>query len=265
MLELKNVKMVFNPATVNEKYALNSLNMKLNRGDFVTLIGANGSGKSTVLNVIAGVYSPQSGSIILDGEDMTRRAEHQRAAHISRVFQDPMLGTASDMQIEENLALSRRRGKKRGLKWGISRAERQLYKEKLGRLKLGLEERLSVKTGLLSGGQRQALTLLMATMNTPKLLLLDEHTAALDPATAQKVLELTDEIINEQHLTALMVTHNMKDALAYGNRLIMLNEGKILLDIAGEEKKRLSVADLMERFFALSGSELAEDGLLLVR
>lgn len=263
MLEIKNVYKTFNPGTINEKRALNDLNLTLNDGDFVTVIGGNGAGKSTMLNMIAGVYPVDSGSIVIDGIDVTRLPEHKRAKYLGRVFQDPMMGTATDMWIEENMALASRRGQHRGLSWAINKAEREQFKEMLKELDLGLEDRLSAKVGLLSGGQRQALTLLMAVMKKPKLLLLDEHTAALDPKTAAKVLELSDKFIAEEHLTAMMVTHNMKDAIAHGNRLIMMNNGHIILDVAGEEKKKLTVEYLLEAFTKLSGSEFANDRALL--
>ena len=263
MLEIKNVYKTFNPGTINEKRALNGLNLTLNDGDFVTVIGGNGAGKSTMLNMVAGVYPVDSGSIVIDGTDVTRLPEHKRAKYLGRVFQDPMMGTAADMWIEENMALASRRGQHRGLKWAISKAEREQFKEMLSELDLGLENRLSAKVGLLSGGQRQALTLLMAVMKKPKLLLLDEHTAALDPKTAAKVLALSDKFIEEEHLTAMMVTHNMKDAIAHGNRLIMMNNGQIILDVSGEEKKKLTVEYLLEAFTKLSGSEFANDRALL--
>ena len=263
MLEIKNVYKTFNPGTINEKKALNGLNLTLNNGDFVTVIGGNGAGKSTMLNMIAGVYPVDSGSIIIDGEDVTRLPEHKRAKYLGRVFQDPMMGTAADMWIEENMALAARRGQRRGLKWAINKHEREQFKKMLSELDLGLENRLSAKVGLLSGGQRQALTLLMAVMKKPKLLLLDEHTAALDPKTAAKVLELSDKFIAEEGLTAMMVTHNMRDAIAHGNRLIMMNNGKIILDVSGEEKKKLTVEYLLEAFSKLSGEEFANDRALL--
>lgn len=263
MLELKNVCKTFHAGTVNAKVALDGLNLTLNDGDFVTVIGSNGAGKSTMLNAIAGVFEVDSGSIVIDGKDVTRLPEFKRAAYLGRVFQDPMMGTAPTMMIEENLALAARRGKKRGLKWGISNAEREYYKEQLKILGLGLEERMSVKVGLLSGGQRQALTLLMAAMEKPKLLLLDEHTAALDPKTAAKVLEISDKIVEENHLTTLMVTHNMKDAIAHGNRLIMMDSGKVILDISGEEKKKLTVPQLLEMFSKAGGSNEVNDKMLL--
>jgi len=263
MLELKNVSKTFNAGTVNEKKALNGINLTLNDGDFVTVIGGNGAGKSTMLNAVAGVWKLDSGSVIIDGVDVTNMPEYKRAKYLGRVFQDPMMGTAATMWLEENLALARRRGKKRTLRWAISQAERNEYREMLGELGLGLENRLTSRVGLLSGGQRQAVTLLMATMNKPKVLLLDEHTAALDPKTAEKVLELTDKFIAEEKLTALMITHNMKDAIAHGNRLIMMNEGRIIFDVSGEEKKQLTVEMLLKRFSEESGKEFASDRALL--
>ena len=263
MLELKDVSKVFNRGTINEKTALRGLSLTLNEGDFVTVIGGNGAGKSTMLNAVAGVWPVDGGRILIDGEDVTRLQEHKRARYIGRVFQDPMLGTAADMWIEENLALALRRGQRRLLRPGITARERDMYREKLSRLDLGLEDRLSVKVGLLSGGQRQALTLLMAALRRPKLLLLDEHTAALDPKTAAKVLAVTEEIVSADHLTTMMVTHNMRDAIAHGNRLIMMNEGRVILDIAGEEKAALTVESLMKRFEAESGEEFASDKALL--
>ena len=241
MLELKNIYKTFNPGTINEKVALNGLNLTLNEGDFVTVIGGNGAGKSTMLNAVAGTWMVDEGQILIDGIDVTKLSEHKRATYLGRVFQDPMTGTAATMGIEENLALAKRRGKTRLLKPGITKAERQEYKELLKILGLGLEDRLTSKVGLLSGGQRQALTLLMATLQKPKLLLLDEHTAALDPKTAAKVLEITEMIVNRDHLTTMMITHNMQDAIIHGNRLIMMMEGRIILDIQGEEKKKLTV------------------------
>ena len=263
MLELKNISKTFYPGTVNAKTALNNLNLKLNPGDFVTVIGGNGAGKSTMLGAIAGNVQVDSGSVIIDGQDVTRLPEYKRAAFLGRVFQDPMMGTAPTMQIEENLALAARRGQRRGLKWGITKTERADYRELLKTLELGLEDRMTAKVGLLSGGQRQALTLLMAALKQPKLLLLDEHTAALDPKTAAKVLELSDRIVEENSLTTLMITHNMKDAIAHGNRLIMMDAGRIVLDIAGEDKKKLTVADLLALFSEASGSDEANDKLLL--
>lgn len=263
MLELKDICKTFNPNTINAKVALNHLNLTLNDGDFVTVIGGNGAGKSTLLNMIAGVYPLDSGVIELDGKDISRLSESQRAKYLGRVFQDPMRGTAADMQIVENLALARRRGKRRGLAWGVTKEEKEEYPELLKRLDLGLDTRLTAKVGLLSGGQRQALTLLMATLTEPKLLLLDEHTAALDPKTAAKVLELTEEIISERHLTALMVTHNMNDAIRLGNRLIMMADGHVIYDVSGEEKKYLTVPDLLRKFEEVNGSALDNDRMLL--
>ena len=263
MLELKNVCKTFNPNTINAKVALNHLDLTLHDGDFVTVIGGNGAGKSTMLNAIAGVFQVDSGSIVIDGQDVTRLPEHKRAALLGRVFQDPMMGTAPNMQLEENLALAMRRGQRRGLGWGVTKAEREVYREKLKTLNLGLEDRMTVKVGLLSGGQRQALTLLMASLQKPKLLLLDEHTAALDPATAAKVLDLSDRIVAESQLTALMITHNMTDAIKHGNRLIMMNEGKIILDISGEEKKQLTKQMLMDKFAEVAGTQVESDQVLL--
>ena len=263
MLDLINIRKTFNARTVNEKIALAGVNLHLEDGDFVTVIGGNGAGKSTTLNAIAGVWPVDEGQIILDGKDLTHLPEHRRAAMLGRVFQDPMTGTAATMQIEENLALAARRGAKRTLRIGINKSEREGYREKLKMLGLGLEDRMTTKVGLLSGGQRQALTLLMATLKKPQLLLLDEHTAALDPRTAEKVLHLTDQIIAEDKLTAMMVTHNMRDAIAYGNRLIMMHEGRVILDIKGEEKKHLTVEMLMEQFAKASGGEFANDRALL--
>ena len=263
MLDINHISKTFNPGTINEKNALQGLDLHLKEGDFVTVIGGNGAGKSTMLNAVAGVWPVDEGSIVIDGTDVTGLPEHRRAPYIGRVFQDPMMGTAPNMQIEENLALAYRRGKPRGLRWGVTRKERELYHERLNMLGLGLEDRITVKVGLLSGGQRQALTLLMAALRRPKLLLLDEHTAALDPATAAKVLELSDRIVRENGLTALMITHNMKDAIAHGNRLIMMNEGRIILDIEGEEKKRLTKADLLEKFAQVSGVQEESDQVLL--
>ena len=263
MLDLINVKKTFNPKTVNEKVALAGVNLHLNDGDFVTVIGGNGAGKSTTLNAIAGVWPIDEGQIIIEGMDITSLSEHRRAAWLGRVFQDPMTGTAATMQIEENLALAARCGQKRTLRAGITRAEREEYREKLKTLGLGLEDRMTSKVGLLSGGQRQALTLLMATLKKPKLLLLDEHTAALDPRTAEKVLTLSKQIIEENNLMTMMVTHNMRDAIAYGNRLIMMHEGRVILDIAGEEKKKLTVENLLEQFARVSGDEFTNDRALL--
>ena len=263
MLELKHISKTFFPGTVNAKTALDDLSLTLHDGDFVTVIGGNGAGKSTMLNAVAGTFTVDSGSILLDGEDITRKPEHSRAADLGRVFQDPMMGTAGDMWIEENLALAARRGSRRTFKWGISHAEREQYRALLAPLGLGLEDRLTTKVGLLSGGQRQALTLLMASLKKPKLLLLDEHTAALDPKTAAKVLELSDRIVAENGLTTMMVTHNMKDAIAHGNRLIMMDAGQVVVDVSGEEKKKLTVPDLLAMFSRASGSDEANDKMLL--
>lgn len=263
MLELKNVTKVFNPGTVNEKVALDNVSLTLEDGDFVTVIGGNGAGKSTMLNAISGVWKPDEGQILIDGADVTQMPEYKRARFLGRVFQDPMMGTAAGMGIDENLALASRRGKRRGLGWGITKAEREHYRELLAPLGLGLEDRLSTKVGLLSGGQRQAVTLLMASMQQPRLLLLDEHTAALDPKTAAKVLELSDQIIESNGLTALMVTHNMHDAIVHGNRLIMMHNGGIILDISGEDKKKLTVEQLLAQFSKVSGEAFANDRALL--
>ena len=248
MLEIKNIKKTFNSGTVNEKVALDGLSLTINDGEFVTVIGGNGAGKSTLLNAVCGTWRVDSGRILIDNSDVTNMPEYKRAKFLGRVFQDPMMGTAADMEIEENLALATRRGKHRGLKKGITSAERETYKKLLSELGLGLEDRLKTKMGLLSGGQRQTVTLLMAAMNKPKLLLLDEHTAALDPKTAAKVLEITQRVVTENNLTTLMITHNMRDAIKYGNRLIMLYEGKVAFDVSGEEKKNLSVEQLLELF-----------------
>lgn len=263
MLEIKNVWKTFNAGTVNEKVALHDLNLKLESGDFVTVIGGNGAGKSTMLNAVAGVFPVDEGSILIDGVDVTAIPEHKRAAYIGRVFQDPMMGTAATMQIEENLALAARRGKPRTLRPGITAAEREAYREQLKILELGLEDRMTTRVGLLSGGQRQALTLLMATLQQPKLLLLDEHTAALDPKTAAKVLDATKKIVEASNLTTLMITHNMRDAIAYGNRLIMMYDGHVVVDVSGEEKKALTVERLMNLFSQASGSDEANDKLIL--
>ena len=263
MLQLKNITKTFNQGTINEKHALNGIDLTLEDGDFVTVIGGNGAGKSTLLNAIAGVWPVDTGSIVIDGQDVTGLPDFKRAPLIGRVFQDPMTGTAPTMQIEENLAIAARRGKHRGLAWGVNNKEREEYKERLKILDLGLEDRLTAKVGLLSGGLRQALTLLMATLVKPKILLLDEHTAALDPKTASKVLRATDKIVNEGHLTTLMITHNMKDAIVHGNRLIMMNAGKVVLDIKGEEKKKLTVEKLLHQFEVVSGEEFASDKALL--
>ena len=263
MLELKELYKTFNPGTINAKTALNGLSLTLNDGDFVTVIGGNGAGKSTMLNATAGTFFVDSGKVIIDGSDVTNLPEHKRAAFIGRVFQDPMMGTAPSMWIEENLALAARRGQRRGLSWGVTKEEKEQYRELLGGLGLGLESRLTTKVSTLSGGQRQALTLLMATLKRPKLLLLDEHTAALDPATAAKVLELSDRIVRENELTAMMITHNMKDAIVHGNRLIMMNEGRIILDIEGEEKQHLTKRDLLDKFAEVAGMQVESDELLL--
>ena len=263
MLEIQNVSKTFNAGTVNQKIALNGLNLKLNEGDFVTVIGGNGAGKSTMLNAVAGVWPVDEGKILIDGVDVTRLSEHQRAAYIGRVFQDPMTGTAATMQIEENLALAARRGKRRTLRIGITKAEREQYRELLKTLDLGLEDRLTARVGLLSGGQRQALTLLMATMNKPKLLLLDEHTAALDPATAEKVLEITRQTVSENRITTLMVTHNMHQALELGNRTLMMDRGHIILDVAGAERAGMTVEDLLAKFKSGAGKALDNDRILL--
>jgi len=263
MLKIENVRKVFNPGTVNEKVALDGLNLHLKPGDFVTVIGGNGAGKSTMLNTVSGAYTVDEGKIIIDGVDVTRLPEYKRAKFIGRVFQDPMMGTAATMQIEENLALAARRGKPRTLRSGITAKEREQYREQLKILDLGLEDRMTAKVGLLSGGQRQALTLLMATLQQPKLLLLDEHTAALDPKTAAKVLEATQKIVERSNLTTLMITHNMRDAIAYGNRLIMMYNGHVVVDVSGEEKKNLTVEQLLGLFSKASGSDEADDKLLL--
>ncbi len=263
MLDVQNVYKTFNPGTVNEKAALRGVSLTLNDGDFVTVIGGNGAGKSTLLNAVAGVWPVDSGSISIGGTDVTRLPEHKRARYIGRVFQDPMMGTAATMQIEENMALAARRGRKRTLRPGIGRDEREEYRELLKILDLGLEDRLTSKVGLLSGGQRQALTLLMATLRKPDLLLLDEHTAALDPKTAAKVLDATERIVGRDRLTTLMITHNMKDAIVHGNRLIMMYEGRIALDIKGEDKKKLTVEQLLAKFGQATGSDEADDKLLL--
>ena len=265
MLELSHISKTFNPGTIHEKHAITDLSLHLAPGDFCTVIGGNGAGKSTLLNAVAGVWPIDSGRILLDGNDVTALPEHKRAKYIGRVFQDPNMGTAPNMQIEENLALALRRGKPRTLRWGVTQKERTEYREKLASLGLGLEDRMTVKVALLSGGQRQALTLLMASLQKPKLLLLDEHTAALDPVTAAKVLELSDRIVRENGLTALMITHNMADAIRHGNRLIMMDQGRIILDIAGEEKQKLTKRDLMERFAAVAGYALENDQTLLTK
>ncbi len=263
MLEIRDIYKTFNAGTQNEKRALNGVSLTLNDGDFVTVIGGNGAGKSTTLNAIAGVWPVDSGNILIDGVDITKLSEFKRAKYLGRVFQDPMTGTAATMSILENMAIAARRGKSRGLRWGVTKEEKELYMEMLRKVDLGLEDRLTSKVGLLSGGQRQALTLIMATIQKPQLLLLDEHTAALDPKTAKKVLALTDEVIAEHKLTAIMITHNMKDAIQYGNRLVMMHEGKIIYDVAGEEKKNLKVADLLVKFEQASGGEFANDRMML--
>ena len=263
MLKITNLHKTFNPGTVNAKKALNGLNLTIADGEFVTVIGGNGAGKSTMLNAISGVFLPDEGCIEIDGIDVTRMREYKRAKYLGRVFQDPMMGTAPDMEIAENLSIAARRGKVRMLKWGLPRKERESYREILAKLELGLEDRLSSKVGLLSGGQRQAVTLIMATLKKPKLLLLDEHTAALDPKTAAKVLEITEKIVSEEKLTTLMITHNMRDAIKYGNRLIMMHEGRVIVDVSGEEKKRLTVEYLLELFTKASGSEFSNDRAIL--
>lgn len=263
MLKITNLHKTFNKGTVNAKTALNGLNLTLNEGDFVTVIGGNGAGKSTMLNAIAGVWKADYGKIEIDGVDVTAMPEHKRARFLGRVFQDPMKGTAPDMEIAENLAIAARRGTRRRLVWGIKKGERAEYKKLLAQLDLGLESRLSAKVGLLSGGQRQAVTLLMATLKKPKLLLLDEHTAALDPKTAAKVLEITDRLVTENNLTTLMITHNMHDAITYGNRLIMMDEGRVVVDVSGEEKKKLTISELLGLFEKASGSEFTDDKVML--
>ncbi len=263
MLNVSHVTKVFNRGTVNEKTALEDVSLTLQEGDFVTVIGGNGAGKSTLLNCVAGVYPPDAGTVAVDGVDLTRMPEYRRARYLGRVFQDPMMGTAADMEIEENLALAFRRGKRRTLRWGISPRERAEYRRLLATLELGLEERMTTKVGLLSGGQRQALTLLMATLKAPRLLLLDEHSAALDPKTAKKVMELSDRFIRDGGLTTMMVTHNMRDAIRYGNRLIMMSGGSIIIDVSGEKKQSLTVEDLLEMFEKASGGDTVNDRMLL--
>ena len=263
MLKIENVYKTFNAGTVNEKKALQGLNLELKEGEFVTVIGGNGAGKSTMLNCVAGVFGVESGRILIDGVDVTNLPEYKRAKYIGRVFQDPMMGTAATMQIEENMALAARRGRMRTLRSGITKEERENYREQLRILDLGLEDRMTTKVGLLSGGQRQALTLLMATLQQPKLLLLDEHTAALDPKTAAKVLEATEKIVQKNHLTTMMITHNMRDAIAHGNRLIMMYDGRIAVDVSGEEKKNLTVEQLLNLFSQASGSDEVDDKLVL--
>jgi putative ABC transport system ATP-binding protein len=263
MLSVSNISKTFNLGTINEKVAINGVNLYIKEGDFVTIIGGNGAGKSTLLNLIAGVYSADDGELNLDGLNITKMPEHKRAKFFGRVFQDPLMGTAASMEIQENLALAYRRGQFRGLNWAITSKEKQWYKEQLSRLGLGLENRITTKVGLLSGGQRQALALLMAVLNQPKMLLLDEHTAALDPNTAQKVQQLTLELTQENKITTLMITHNMKDAIKYGNRLIMMHEGRIIYEAEGEEKSALKVEDLLKKFEQCAGSEFANDRMLL--
>ena len=263
MLEISGLQKVFGRGTVNERVAIKDFSLSLQKGDFVTIIGGNGAGKSTLFNLIAGTYLPDGGKILLDGEDITFQREYLRAQHIGRLFQDPLKGTAPSMTLEENLALAYGRGTKRGFSIGIPKRDAEMFCEKLRALGLGLEDRMKTRMGLLSGGQRQAVTLLMATIVTPKLLLLDEHTAALDPKTASKVLNLTEEIVDENHLTTLMVTHNMNDAIRLGNRLIMMHEGHVIYDVAGDDKKSLTVADLLQKFEEVSGGELANDRMLL--
>ena len=263
MLKIENVCKTFNKGTINEKVALRNLNLELLKGDFVTVIGGNGAGKSTMLNMVAGVYPVDEGRITVEGKDITGQSDFKRATYLGRVFQDPRMGTASDMELQENLAMAYRRGKRRGLRWGISAKERKLYRERLATLGLGLEDRMTTKVGLLSGGQRQAVTLLMATLQSPKVLLLDEHTAALDPKTAAKVLDLTNQFVEKDNLTTLMVTHNMRDAIRMGNRLVMMHNGHIIYDVRGEEKKSLQVSDLMKKFEEVSGTEFANDRMIL--
>ena len=263
MLELQNVSKTFNPGTINEKQALKNIDLVLKDGDFVTVIGGNGAGKSTMLNAVAGVWPVDTGAILIDGVNVTGLPDFRRAKLVGRVFQDPMTGTAATMQIDENLALARRRGKSRGLRWGVTAEEKEEYKERLKILDLGLEDRLTAKVGLLSGGQRQALTLLMATLQKPELLLLDEHTAALDPKTAEKVLDATERLVSRDHLTTLMVTHNMRHAIRYGNRLIMMHEGHIIYDVEGEEKQNLKVSQLLEKFEQAAGEEFSNDRMML--
>ncbi len=263
MLDLIDVCKTFHPNTIHEKKALDHLNLHLDDGDFVTVIGGNGAGKSTMMNAIAGAWRPDEGKIVIDGTDVTSMPEYKRALFLGRVFQDPMMGTAANMEIEENLALANRRGQRRGLSWRITKSERAEFRELLAQLELGLEDRMNTKVGLLSGGQRQAVTLLMASLNRPKLFLLDEHTAALDPKTAAKVLEITDRIVEKDHLTTLMITHNMRDAIAHGNRLVMMHEGKIIIDVRGEAKEKLTVEDLLGMFEKASGREFSSDRAIL--
>ncbi|MCQ2380731.1 MAG: ABC transporter ATP-binding protein [Acidaminococcaceae bacterium] len=263
MLRVEGISKTFNGGTVNEKKALNNLSLHLAPGDFVTVIGGDGAGKSTLLDSVAGVFAVDEGRILINGIDVTHLAEHRRAKYIGRVFQDPMLGTAAGMMIEENLALAMRRGKTPGLGYMMDGKQTDYFKNLLAELDLGLENRLTAKVGLLSGGQRQALTLLMATMKKPELLLLDEHTAALDPKTAEKVLNLTEKIVNRDKLTTLMITHNMRDALRFGNRLIMMNNGKIVVDVDAEQKAKLKITDLLDLFEKAAGAEFANDSMLL--
>ena len=263
MLRMRNITKTFNSGTVDERVALDHMDLTLQDGDFVTVIGGNGAGKSTMQNAICGTWQPDEGSIELDGVNVSGMPEYKRARYLGRVYQDPMMGTSAGMEIEENLALAVRRGKRHTLRLGIRRSEREDYRRRLKELGLGLEDRLTTKVGTLSGGQRQALTLLMATLQRPKLLLLDEHTAALDPQTAARVMDLTDRLVQENHLTTLMITHNMKDAIKYGNRLIMMHEGHIIYDVSGEEKKNLQVSDLLAKFQIASGGEFANDRMIL--
>ncbi|WP_071143242.1 ABC transporter ATP-binding protein [Acidaminococcus timonensis] len=263
MLDIKHLSKTFFPGTVNEKKALTDVNLHMEPGDFITIIGGNGAGKSTLLNSIAGVFPIDAGQILIDGVDVSKMPEHKRARYIGRVFQDPMMGTAAGMMIEENLAIASRRGKTPGLSWALKDSDRERFREMLKELDLGLEDRLTSRVGLLSGGQRQALTLLMAAMNKPRLLLLDEHTAALDPKTAEKVLNMTKKVIQRDHLTSLMITHNMRDALRFGNRLIMMNAGHIVVDVGAEEKAKLTIPDLLALFEKASGSELDNDRMML--
>lgn len=263
MLDIKHLSKTFFPGTVNEKRALTDVNLHMEPGDFITIIGGNGAGKSTLLNSITGVFPIDAGQILIDGVDVSKMPEHKRARYIGRVFQDPMMGTAAGMMIEENLAIASRRGKTPGLSWALKDSDRERFREMLKELDLGLEDRLTSRVGLLSGGQRQALTLLMAAMNKPRLLLLDEHTAALDPKTAEKVLNMTKKVIERDHLTSLMITHNMRDALRFGNRLIMMNAGHIVVDVGAEEKAKLTIPDLLALFEKASGSELDNDRMML--
>jgi putative ABC transport system ATP-binding protein len=263
MLKISHLHKVFHPGTPNETVALDDLNLTMGKGEFVTLIGGNGAGKSTLLNCIAGVFPPEAGKILIDDQEVTFKPEHKRAAYLGRVFQDPMMGTATDMSIAENMALAARRGKTRSLAWSSSKQEIAFYQDKIATLELGLENRMNTQVRLLSGGQRQALTLLMATLHRPKLLLLDEHTAALDPRTADKVLDVTKRLVKAENLTTLMITHNMRQAINFGSRLIMMNQGKIILDIRDEEKQQLDIEDLLAKFAAASGESMDNDRLLL--